>query len=134
MQKLRNGNGHAPVPVTVTVPVFYANSIVSCCIANGKHCTRRYGASASASDVRPSLVPVANAKFMQSANGYGSRQVLEASRQSRTDRQTDGLTDRFAKLLLTESTAKSTSTVGSSMYIVNTTFCFSYLHVKPMRD
>lgn len=132
MQKLRNGNGHAPVPVTVTVPVFYANSIVSCCIANGKHCTRRYGASAY--DVRPSLVAVANAKFMQSANGYGSHQVLEASRQSRTDRQTDGLTDRFAKLLLTESTAKSTSTVGSSMYIVNTTFCFSYLHVKPMRD
>lgn len=94
MQKLRNGNGHAPMPVPMTVPVFYANSIVSCCIANGKHCTRRYGA---ASDVCPSLVPVANAKFMQSANGYGSNQVLEASRQSRTHRHTDGLTDRFAK-------------------------------------
>lgn len=100
MQKLRNGNGHAPVPVTVTasVPVFYANSIVSCCIANGKHCTRRYGAT---SDVHPSacpsLVPVANAKFMQSADGYGSRKVLNASKQSRTDRQTDAMTERFAK-------------------------------------
>lgn len=94
MQKLRNGNVHAPVPETVTVPVFYANSIDSCCIANGKHCTRRYGAT---SDVhpsdRPSLVPVANAKFMQSADGYGSRKVLEASKQSRTVRQTE----RFAK-------------------------------------
>lgn len=90
-------NGHAPVHVTVTVsvtvtvtvnvPVFYANSIVSCCIANGWHCTRRYG-----SIPRPFLMP--NAKFMQSANGYGSLQVLEALRQSGTGQQTDRETDR----------------------------------------
>jgi len=62
MQKLRNGigNGHALV--------FYANSIVSCCIANGRHCS--YGAHFSRPSRQDFTSP--NAKFKQTDDGYRS--------------------------------------------------------------